>query len=198
MRAVAEKIQRMSDFDDLEEFERQTALRGNERTNHQRGRGHKFGWQISPNAARASAAREKQAVVLPPKLPPVPINVSPVAAIVPSPPIEIRSMEELVAAFRACRDERGLTHERIDDLAGFPSGYAGKLMCDPPIKNLGWSSFGLGLGAFGKMLLMVDDPEQIRRVQSRWVPRERPRNAPAQTASAPGQTNRQQRVTSRR
>jgi hypothetical protein len=86
----------------------------------------------------------------------------------------IRSMEDMVAALRMCREERHLTHETIDHIAGWPSGYAGKLLAPEPIKNLGWQSFGLGLGVFGKMLLLVDDPEQIKRVEKRWIPRERP------------------------
>src|SRR6266403_5640573 len=84
----------------------------------------------------------------------------------------IRTMLELVEAIRAARDERQITHERMDHVAGWPDGYAGKLLAPEPIKNLGWSSFGLGLSALGKMLLMVDDPEQIKRVERQWVPRE--------------------------
>jgi hypothetical protein len=103
----------------------------------------------------------------PPALPDVPMTA----------PIVIRSMPEMVAALRMCREERNLSHETIDHIAGWPSGYAGKLLAPQPIKNLGWQSFGLGLGVFGKMLLLVDDPEQIKRVEKRWIPRERPRNA---------------------
>jgi hypothetical protein len=89
----------------------------------------------------------------------------------------IHGMPDLLAALRTRRDELQLTHERIDDIAGWPSGYAGKLFCEPAIKNLGWLSFGLGLGALGVALVLVEDPEQIKRVQNRWIPRERPRNA---------------------
>jgi hypothetical protein len=189
---AAAKLETMSDIEALGEFERQTALSVNERTLHQRGPGLKSGWSISPNIARASVSRESKK---PPKavasIKPAPVNVEDremIARIVRDARTRwsapIRSMEELVAAFRACRDERQLTHETIDAIAGWPQGYCGKLMCDPPIKNLGWSSLGLGLGAFGKMLLMVDDEEQIRRVQSRWTRRERP--APAIGSSSGG------------
>jgi hypothetical protein len=91
----------------------------------------------------------------------------------------IRSMEELLAALRARRDELQLTHERIDDIAGFASGYCGKLMAPIPIKNLGFMSFGLALDALGVALVMVENPEQIKRVANRWIPRLRPHNAPA-------------------
>jgi hypothetical protein len=89
----------------------------------------------------------------------------------------IRSMEELLAALRARRDELQLTHERIDDIAGWASGYCGKLMAPEPIKNLGWLSFGLALDSLGVALVMIENPDQIKRVENRWIPRERPRNA---------------------
>jgi hypothetical protein len=89
----------------------------------------------------------------------------------------IHSMEELLAALRARRDELQLTHERVDDISGLPSGYFGKLMTDPPIRNLGWLSFGLALDALGVALVMVENPEQIKRVANRWIPRERPQPA---------------------
>ena len=89
----------------------------------------------------------------------------------------IHSMPDLLAALRARRDELELTHERIDDIAGFPSGYAGKLLAPEPIKNLGWLSFGLALDSMGVALILVENPDQVRLVQKRWIPRERPRNA---------------------
>src|SRR6476646_10708215 len=89
----------------------------------------------------------------------------------------IRGMEDLLAALRARRDQLQLTHERLDDISGLPSGYIGKLLAPVPIKNLGWLSFGLALDALGVALVMVENPDQIKRVENRWIPRERPRNA---------------------
>jgi hypothetical protein len=89
----------------------------------------------------------------------------------------IHSMEELLAALRCRRDELQLTHETIDHVAGWPSGYCGKLMAPTPIKNLGWLSFGLALDALGVALVMVENPDQIKRVEKRWVRRERPQPA---------------------
>ena len=156
---------------DLEEIERQTSLRCNETSIHVRRPGRKLGWGLSPNIARAAASRESE-----PQQPAVAIKLAPVevAAAIAPPPIEIRSMQEMVAAFRACRDEREITHETVDDIAGWQSGYSSKLLAPTPIKNLGWMSLGAALGAFGKVLLLVDDPEQIKRVKDRWTPRERP------------------------
>jgi hypothetical protein len=100
------------------------------------------------------------------------------AAAATSPALEVRSMPEVVEALRVWRDERGITHEVFDHIAGWSSGYAGKLMCDPPIKNLGWSSLGDALGVLAIKLVVVEDPEQRKLVESRWKRRERPRNAP--------------------
>jgi hypothetical protein len=120
------------------------------------------------------------------------------AATTPAPVqnLEVRSMQEIVEAIRFWRDERGITLEQLDFISGWAQGYGAKLLCDPPIKNLGWSSLGLGLNALAIKLVVVEDPEQRKIVEGRWQRRERPRNAPS--ASAPGQTNRHQRVTSRR
>ena len=91
----------------------------------------------------------------------------------------IRSMPDLLEALRARRDELELTHERLDTLAGWPDGYSGKLLAPNPIKNLGWQSLGLALGSLGIALVVVEDEEQIKRVQNRWIKRERPHNGAA-------------------
>jgi hypothetical protein len=88
--------------------------------------------------------------------------------------IIVRGMPDMVASFRVCRDERGLTHETIDDIAGFQSGYCSKLLAPEPIRNLGWLSFGDFLGAVGKLMLLVDDPAQVERVKDRWIQRRWP------------------------
>ena len=95
----------------------------------------------------------------------------------------IRSMPELVAALRARRDELQLTHETIDAIANWPAGYAGKLLAPEPIKNLGWMSLGLALDTLGIALVVVENEEQIKRVEKRWTRRERPKNAPLLAAA---------------
>jgi hypothetical protein len=96
----------------------------------------------------------------------------------------IRSMPDLLAALRTRRDELQITHETIDDVAGWPSGYCGKLLAENPIKNLGWVSFGLALDSMGVALVMIENVEQRKLVEKRWVRRERPRNAPPQPGKA--------------
>ncbi len=74
--------------------------------------------------------------------------------------LEIRSMQEFVAAIRAWRYERGITHETLDHIA-------------VPIKNLGWQSLGDALKTLAIKLVVVEDPEQRKLVEKRWIRRER-------------------------
>ena len=86
----------------------------------------------------------------------------------------IRSMPDLLDVIRARREEVGISLETMDHIAGFPSGYSAKLLAPVAIKNLGWMSFGAALGSLGIALIAVPDEEQIKRVEKRWIPRERP------------------------
>lgn len=91
----------------------------------------------------------------------------------------IHSMEQLVAALRDRRDELGLGYECIDHIAGWPSGYAAKLLAPEPFRNLGWMSLGAALDTLAIELLVVENPEQRKRIESRWKKRERPHNGTA-------------------
>lgn len=91
----------------------------------------------------------------------------------------IRSMPELIEALRSRAAELQLTHETIDNVAGLQGGYTSKLFAPKPIKNLGPISFSSILGALGLAVVVVDDPEQIKRVEGRWTKRVRPLRLPA-------------------
>lgn len=99
----------------------------------------------------------------------------------------IRSMSEVLDVMRKRRDELGITHETLDAIAGWPAGYASKLLAPEPIKNLGWVSFGLGLGALGIALVVVEDEDQAKQVRSRWIPRERAQRTASIAASMPNE-----------
>jgi hypothetical protein len=86
----------------------------------------------------------------------------------------IRSIDDLVAALRARRDELNVSHELLDDLAGYQSGYTSKLLAPDPMKGLGPMSLPALLGALGAALVLVEDSAQAERVRDRWVPRKRP------------------------
>lgn len=83
----------------------------------------------------------------------------------------IRDMAGLVEAVRLAQIERNVSYCTIDDLSGVQSGYTAKLLAPKPSKNLGPVSTFPVLGALGKALVLVDDPEQIERVKGRWQKR---------------------------
>lgn len=83
----------------------------------------------------------------------------------------IRSMAGLVEALRTAQVERELSYELLDAVSGLQNGYTAKILGPLQSKRLGpVSTFPL-LGALGKALAIVDDPEQIAAVQGRWVKR---------------------------
>jgi hypothetical protein len=86
--------------------------------------------------------------------------------------LEARSMQELVEAIRVWRDMRGISLATLDHIAGWADGYGAKL--EAFTKNLGWQSLSLGLNALAIKLVVVEDPEQRKLVERRWVRRERP------------------------
>ncbi len=89
----------------------------------------------------------------------------------------IRSMPELIAGLRDCVHERGVAYHTVDAIAGLADRHTSKLFGPLPTKNLGQVSLGNILGAVGKALVLVDDPEQMKRVEGRWTPRKRPLKA---------------------
>lgn len=130
-----------SNLEGIEEVAEQATIRVNERHHHGR-----IGWSISPSLERAAGHCAKTRAP-PPDRPPAarptaPLQQSPRSCEQPA-PVPIRSMADFLTALRITRDERQLTHETIDEIAGLPSGYCGKLLSPIPIRNLGWLSFDL-------------------------------------------------------
>jgi hypothetical protein len=76
-------------------------------------------------------------------------------------PVTFTTWDALIATFRARRIQLGLSQLDVDDLAGTPSGYTGKLeasLTNPAAKNarsIGRESLPLMLGAL-KLQLSVD------------------------------------------
>jgi hypothetical protein len=80
----------------------------------------------------------------------------------------ITSMSGLLDVIRARRDELNISHELIDDLAGFPAGYTGKLLAPIPVRGISHMSLGGILGALGLGLVVIEDPGQRAKVEGRW------------------------------
>lgn len=80
--------------------------------------------------------------------------------------------DTLQAVMRRVADERGISRESLDELAGCPKGYAGKVLAAAPMKRLGPLTFGPLLQALGLKLLVVDDAEALARYTARAAERD--------------------------
>ena len=75
----------------------------------------------------------------------------------------VSTYDELIAAFRARADELKVTRETLDSVSGLQAGYSGKLLAPVPMKSLGRVSLGPMLQAMGLAIVLVEDPEAMRR-----------------------------------
>lgn len=83
----------------------------------------------------------------------------------------VSDYDGLLSALRARVVELNITHANLDDVSGIQSGYASKLLANPPIKTLGLMSLGSVLGALGLKLLVVEDAEALKRVANMQIER---------------------------
>jgi hypothetical protein len=67
-----------------------------------------------------------------------------------------------------------ISRNTLDEAAGFTPGHASKLLAPRPIKNLGPVTLGLMLQGLGVQLLLVEDPDALKRISSQLTPREVP------------------------
>jgi hypothetical protein len=74
---------------------------------------------------------------------------------------------ELLEAVRDRVAELQISHEVLDSISGLPSGYCGKLLCEPPRKRMGGISLFLVLGALGLVATVREDTAAFERVRSR-------------------------------
>lgn len=81
------------------------------------------------------------------------------------------------ALLQAMRDrvaELGITHETLDAIAGFQSGYSGKLLCNPPIKRLGPITLHMMIGALSWVQIFRHDEYAFQHMRHRYEQRVRP------------------------
>ena len=84
------------------------------------------------------------------------------------------SYDELIAALRARADELKVTREGLDAVSGLQAGYSAKLLAPVPMRSLGKVSLGPMLQALGLAVVLVEDPEAIRRFADQHAERQRP------------------------
>jgi hypothetical protein len=99
----------------------------------------------------------------------------------------VRSVPEVLAAFRARQNELDITNASIESLVGMPDRYLCKVVSARPIKALSPAMFrnlldGLALGI---VAIVIDvDPEQAKRMGPRWSKRKRPPTTPPATGAS--------------
>ena len=74
-------------------------------------------------------------------------------------------------ALRAARERRNISFELLDEIAGSTRGYWSKVLAPGGSRRVTLQSIALGLGALGLKCLVVEDEEQLKRVQKRFRPR---------------------------
>jgi len=77
----------------------------------------------------------------------------------------------MLAALRDRADELRLSREAIDQVAGLPSGYSGKILGIGQVRRLNLISLGPVLGALGVKLVMVVDGAALKQFGSRSAKR---------------------------
>ncbi|WP_316196856.1 hypothetical protein [Bradyrhizobium sp. SZCCHNS3053] len=89
----------------------------------------------------------------------------------------VKSLDELRAALRARRDELNVSNATLEELVGCADRYLTKVTAARPVKALSpqmlqdlLAALGLGVAA----VVLVEDPEQAKRMRQRWTPRRRP------------------------
>jgi hypothetical protein len=71
-----------------------------------------------------------------------------------------------------------VTHDTVDYVAGFPTGYTGKLLGGATIKRMSPFAMFCMADALGLQLSVEENPEGLAKLQSRLVKRTRPQFAP--------------------
>ena len=76
-----------------------------------------------------------------------------------------------IEAIRAKLLEHNIAYATLDAIAGWPSGYAAKVLCIPPMKRLAARTVFEAIEALGMETLLVDSAERLARVRTRLVKR---------------------------
>ena len=144
------------------------------------------GLGVSPGLLHAKVAREASPAPAIASKPPVDSRAAPDPVPDAAVPRVITTPDELLDMLRRRRDELGITHETIDHITGWASGWAGKVLSPEPIKGLGEKSLSLVLDALAlgiARIEFVEDPQLADRMRHRWMKRRRPRMRPRRTRS---------------
>lgn len=104
---------------------------------------------------------------------------------------EFSDYEGLRKALNVVREsKRDMSFELLDEITGAPKGYFSKVLGPRPVKRIGLHSLAWALGGLGVKCIMVEDPEALARVQSRFRNRDRAHLASVHNGAVRVQINR--------
>jgi hypothetical protein len=86
----------------------------------------------------------------------------------------VHSYAELMQVIRARIRELQITHETVDAVSGLQSGYAGKLLCDPPMKRIGRVTWDVIFDTLGLKIVVAENRAQTAKLRPRLVKRKAP------------------------
>jgi hypothetical protein len=79
----------------------------------------------------------------------------------------VKDYEELMQALYDRAEELRASRSSIDEVAGWPEGYASKLLRKRRVKSFGAKSLGPLLSTLGLKLVVVEDDDAVRKYSSR-------------------------------
>lgn len=82
-----------------------------------------------------------------------------------------RHSAEFVDAIRMRVLDLGISHGTLDAIAGWQNGYTGKLLADPPIRQVGLHTLFIMLESVGLSMHLQVDKEAVERLKTRMVKR---------------------------
>lgn len=77
----------------------------------------------------------------------------------------ISNPRELRNALRAIIKTSGMSRRKLDEVAGLPAGYTDKLLCEPPVRNIGPTSLFPLLWALSQRILFVPDLASKQKIE---------------------------------
>lgn len=72
---------------------------------------------------------------------------------------------EMRKVLRRLIAESGMSRRKIDEIAGLPIGYTDKLLCEPPLRNIGPTSLFPLIWAIAHRIAFIPDPEARKKIE---------------------------------
>lgn len=81
---------------------------------------------------------------------------------------EFNSYGGMIEALRHRKATIGLTDKAMDQLAGWPDGFTGKVLGPAMVRVFSQTTLGLALQVLGAKLALFEDPEAMANMERRW------------------------------